>query len=49
LVGQLGILWVPVVVHLRVEEGQQGMVDDKGEGDNKELLHIQTDIKVFHT
>jgi hypothetical protein len=32
-----------------VEEGKQGMVVDKGEEDNKEVLHIPTDIEVFHT
>jgi hypothetical protein len=36
-------------VHLWVEGGQQGMVVDKGEEDNKGLLHISMDIEVFHT
>jgi hypothetical protein len=32
-----------------VEEGQQGMVVDKGVGDNKGFLHMPTDIEVCHT
>ena len=32
-----------------MEEGKQGMVVDKGVGDNKGFLHMPTDIEVFHT
>jgi uncharacterized protein (DUF952 family) len=40
---------VPVGVHLWVEAGQQGIVFDKGEEDNKGFLHMSTDIEVCHT
>jgi hypothetical protein len=36
-------------VHLWVEVGQQGMVVDKEEGDNKGFLHMPMDIGVCHT
>jgi hypothetical protein len=32
-----------------VEEGKQGMVVDKGVGDNKGFLHMPVDIEVCHT
>jgi hypothetical protein len=40
---------VPTGVHLWVESGQQGMVVDKVEENNKGFLHMSVDIEVSHT
>jgi hypothetical protein len=40
---------VPAGVHLWVEAGQQGMVVDKGEADDKGFFYMPADIEVCHT
>jgi hypothetical protein len=40
------VSWGSAGVHLWV--GEQGMVVDRGEENNKGVLHIMVDIKVFH-
>jgi hypothetical protein len=49
LVGEVGLLWMLAGVHLWVEAGQQSMVVDKGEEDNKGFLHMPMNIGLFHT